>query len=330
MENSLAPVPSVDSTRFRIMRCSVVGPPRRGGLELAEGGGPFWLDLTAPSDDELAFLARRFGFHPLALEDCAHLDQRAKLEEYDDYLFLVQHAFAFASKGWRLEVQELHAFLGRDYLVTVHDAPIAALDAVFERAAANPQIAARGPDFWLYLISDRLTDGHSSLLHELADSIERLEERVLAKPSRKGIEGLFALKRSLVLLRRILSPTRDVLAALCKRGDPRVGERTAVYFRDVHDHLVRVVEELEADRDLLGNALDAYLSMSANRTNEVVKQLTLFSVIFLPLSFITGFFGQNFTSIIPYDKAWTFYLMLLLCGATPLSLILWFRSKGWS
>lgn len=329
MESSPAPIPSVDSTKFRLLRCSAGGAPRRGGLELAEGDGPLWLDLTAPSDAELAYLARRFGFHALALEDCAHLDQRAKLEEYDDHLFLVQHSFACASPVWELEVRELHAFLGRDYLVTVHDTPIPALDAVFDRAVSSPQVAARGPDFWLYLVTDRVTDGHFSILDDLADAIESLEDEILANPTRKSIEAIFALKRTLVSLRKIISPTRDVLAALCKRGDPRVGERTALYFRDVYDHLVRVVEAIEADRDLLGNALDAYLSMSANRTNDIVKQLTIFSVIFLPLTFITGFFGQNFTAIIPYEKAWTFDLMLLLCGATPLGLLLWFRSKSW-
>lgn len=320
---------SPDPAKFRLARRSADGALRRGGLELAEGEGPLWLDLTAPTDAELAYLGRRFGFHALALEDCAHLDQRAKLEEYDDHLFLVQHCFASGSQVWELEVRELHAFLGRDYLVTVHDTPVPALDEAFERAVAHPQIAARGPDFWLYLVSDRLTDGHFSLLDDLAGAIESLEDEILAGSSRKSIEAIFALKRSLVLLRKIISPTRDVLAVLSKRGDPRVGERTALYFRDVYDHLVRVVEAIEADRDLLGNALDAYLSMSANRTNDIVKQLTIFSVIFLPLTFITGFFGQNFTSIIPYEKIWTFDLMLLLCGATPLALLLWFRRKSW-
>jgi magnesium transporter len=223
----------------------------------------------------------------------------------------------------------LHAFLGADYLVTVHGAPVPALDQVFERARADPAVAARGPDFWLYLLADRVADGHFGLLDDLAAAIEALEDDILSRPSRQSIERIFALKRALVLLRKIVSPARDVLAALCKRGDPRVGERTALYLRDVYDHLVRVTEAIEADRDLLGNALDAYLSMAANRTNDIVKQLTIFSVIFLPLTFVTGFFGQNFTSWLPFDERWLFELMIVLCGATPAAMLLWFRRKSW-
>jgi magnesium transporter len=318
-----------DPTRFRLLRRLPDSTLLSGGLELSEGEGLLWLDLTAASEAELAWLGGRFGFHPLALEDCAHLDQRPKIEEYGDHLFLVQHDFSAAGEAPDLEIRELHAFLGRDYLVTVHEAPIAALDAVFARVQTDPAVSGRGPDFWLYLVTDRVTDAHFAVLDELAEAIEVLEDQILTRPNRESIGRIFALKRVLVLLRKIVSPTRDVLGVLCKRGDPRVGERTALYFRDVYDHLVRVSEAIEADRDLLGNALDAYLSMAANRTNDIVKQLTIFSVIFLPLTFITGFFGQNFTSIMPFERRWMFELMLLLCGATPLAMILWFRSKSW-
>ncbi len=300
-----------------------------GGEELLDGGGVLWLDLTAQDEASIAPLARRYGWHPLAVEDSLHLDQRPKLEEYGDHLFLVQHAFFQDGGPGALAMVELHAFLGKGYLATLHDRPMKEVDAVFARAAQDPTVAAKGPDFLLYLLSDKLTDSHFTVLDDLADAIESLEDEILTDVSRQSIEAIFSLKRALVMLRRTLSPARDVFGMLARRGDPRVAERTALYFRDIYDHLVRVVEAIESDRDLLGNALDAYLSMAANRTNQIMKQLTIFSAIFLPLTFVTGFFGQNFTSILPYERMWLFGLMLASCAGVPAAMLLWFLRKSW-
>ena len=203
------------------------------------------------------------------------------------------------------------------------------VDEVFARAAKEPAIARRGPDFLLYLMSDRISEGHFALLDALADEIEGLEDAILTRLSRKNIESIFALKRALVTLRKTVSPARDVMGILSKRGDPRIGEKTSLYFRDVYDHLVRVTEAIEADRDLLGNALDAYLSMAANRTNDIMKQLTLVSVTFMPLTFITGFFGMNFTEIIPYQSHALFFGMLGTCLLLPPAMLWLFLRKQW-
>jgi magnesium transporter len=295
-----------------------------------------WVDLRG-EDRSLDRLRAEFSFHPLAIEDCKVFDQRPKLEEYKDHLFLVTQSFASgapeAPVHEGLELYELHAFLGKNYLVTVHSAQIAALENVWQRVIENPGLLERGVDFVYYLIASRLVEANFPLLDQITEELEAIEDRVLSEPVKTDLTRIFGLKRRLVLMRKVLSPQRDTMVMLARRGDPRVSERSSHYFRDVHDQLVRLNESIEANRDLLSNALDAYLSAVSNRTNEIMKYLTLLSAVFLPLAFIVGFFGQNFQTL-PGIPNWTASeglarLMLALCVATPVVMLLWFRLRRW-
>ena len=301
-----------------------------------------WVDLRG-EEKGLERLRAEFSFHPLAIEDCRVFDQRPKLEEYRDHLFLVTQSFAVLQgqppasatslEHAGLELYELHAFLGKNYLVTVHADDIAALEQVWARVSENPALLERGVDFVYYLIASRLVEANFPLLDHITDELEEIEDRVLDAPVRKDLTRIFELKRRLVLMRKVLSPQRDTMVMLARRGDSRVSERSSHYFRDVHDQLVRLNESIEANRDLLSNALDAYLSAVSNRTNEIMKSLTLLSAVFLPLAFIVGFFGQNFEDL-PWLPHWAehdglMYLMLALCAATPIGMLLWFRSRRW-
>jgi magnesium transporter len=303
-----------------------VGPPP-AGVER-------WIDLASPDAAELEALRARFDFHPLTIEDCAHLDQRPKLEEYRDCLFLVTQGFACRDERVReLELLELHTFLGERFLVTVHTGPIAALEAVWARLAGNPASMARGVDFVYYLVADGLVDDVFPILDRIADELDELEDAVLTSPQRRDLQRIFEIKRHLVHMRKVLSPQRDVLGQLTRRGDTWIAERTAVYLRNVYDHLVRINESIEAHRDLLGNTLDAYLSAVGQRTNEIMKSLTILSAIFLPLSFVVGVFGQNFDNL-PFLQDWVhsdalMWGMVAVCIALPLGMIGWFKRKGW-
>jgi magnesium transporter len=298
-----------------------VAPPPSGILR--------WIDVAAQEESVIKLLGDRFGFHPLTLEDCLHFDQRPKLEEYSDYLFLVLHAFCLP-KGdvCDVEPQEVHFFLGRDYLVTVHAAELASLDAVWKRVEGDASLGRRGVDFLVYLISDAVVDANFPIIDRLNDALEDIEDSVLRRQDQHDLTRIFELKRTLVLMRKVLSPERDVFAMLSKRGDPRIAEKTALYFRDVYDHLVRIYESIDTGRDLLGNALDAYLSMASNRTNEIMKRLTLLSAVFLPLTFITGFFGQNFEHLPMHSDA-LMYSMVAACVLIPSGMVLWFKRSGW-
>jgi magnesium transporter len=303
-----------------------VAPPGDGVLR--------WIDLRSPAASHLELLRDRFNFHPLTIEDCARFDQRPKLEEYQDHIFLVTQGFA--AKGERideLELHELHAFLGEHYLVTVHQGDIGAVERVWLRLTAEPRLLGRGVDFVYYLVADGIADDNFPILDLIGDELEDLEDSVLSSPRREVVQRIFELKHHLVWMRKVLSPQRDVLGLLAKRGDAHVDERTAVYLRDVYDHLVRINESIEANRDLLGNALEAYLSAMSQRTNEVMKYLTIMSAVFLPLAFVVGFFGQNFDNF-PLLKDWVhsdalMWTMIGVCLATPIGMLAWFKHRDW-
>ncbi|HEY0982768.1 magnesium/cobalt transporter CorA [Schlesneria sp. T3-172] len=298
-----------------------VGPPPPGVLR--------WIDLEKQDEAQLGVLAQRFHFHPLTIEDCSHFDQRPKMEEYGDYLFLVTHGFRLTdSISEPLDTLELHTFLNRDYIVTVHVEHIAPLETVWCRLKGDGALFKRGADFVSYLVADAIVDGFFPLLDDVAAQVEEVEDQVLGGSHKVEMADIFRLKRLLVELRKVLSPQRDVFALLAKRGDGRIGSSTALYFRDVYDHVLRIHERVEGTRDLLGNALDAYLWSASQRTNEIMKRLTLLSAIFMPLSFITGFWGQNFEGL-PTKSNSMMNFMLVSCAVIPLGMIYYFRRSKW-
>ncbi len=299
---------------------------RAGGREVCEAGATLWLDLS-PEPESLEWLEARFGFHPLALEDCAHLDQRPKFEDYPGALFAVIHRLVPRPDESGLEAHEVHAFLTPEALVTVHAAVIQEVDQVFGRCAAEPALLARGPDFALYLLFDAITDAHFAVADSLTDEIDDLSSQVVSEEADGELMGrILAARRAHALMRRRLAPQREVMASLARPGDGRIHERNAVYFRDVLDHLVRITEEIDTGRDLLASTMDAHLNMVNNRLNAVMARLAVFATIFLPLTFLTGFFGMNVRNL---PDPWGMAVMLATMILLPPGMVLWFRRKRW-
>lgn len=318
---------------FRTIRIS------HGALEIVEGSTGVvppgehemcWIDVEAADEADIHLLQERFGLHPLAIEDCLHSCPRAKVDEYGDQMFLVTHSMQKTEGGHRgdIETNELDAFLGNRYLITIHREPIAGIDRVWNHAAGDVTCAVRGMDFIYYLIVDEFVDEVFPLIDLVSDQLEEVEGAVLKRVDSHQLSQLMRLKRALISMRRVLSPERDMLAILQRRGEVRISEKNSVYFRDVYDHVVRAYEQIDVERDLLGNAMDAYLSMMANRSTIIMKQLTLLASIFLPLTFLTGFFGQNFTGL-PFDSKWLLYFEIAACLSLPVAMWLWFRRSGW-
>lgn len=300
---------------------SSIAPPADGDIR--------WIDLVDQDEDKLNILAEQFGFHQLAIEDCLHFDQRPKLESYSDHLFLVIHGFRLiGDNAQSSEVLELHIFLGSDFLVTVHDQPLPELDAVWNRILRDGSLLRRGADYVCYLIADALIDGYFPVVDEVIAKIDRLEDRVLDISGDVNLQEILDLKRLLVEMRHILSPQRDVLALLSKRGEGWINEHTALYFRDVYDHVLRIHESVESAREMVANTRDAYLWAASQRTNEIMKRLTILSAIFLPLTFITGFFGQNFEHL-PFASDGLMYGMLASCIMVPAGMIYYFVKSKW-
>jgi magnesium transporter len=299
-----------------------------GGRELIRPGAPIWLDL-APTREEIAFVGETFRFHPLALEDAAHEDQRPKFEQYPGALFSVVHRLVPTPEDTGMLALEIDAFLTAEALVTFHSAPIAELDKVWERCAAEPDLLARGPDFPLYLLHDALTDVHYALVDAQSGEIEEVADEVAAfsaADSGELLERIVTLRRAHAILRRRLSPQREVFAALARPGQALVREQTSIYFRDVVDHSVRLTEEIDTGRDLLASAMDAYLSHNNNRLSAVTARLTLIATIFLPLNFVAGFFGMNLEILPP---AVAIPLVIVAMIATPAAMFAVFKRNHW-
>jgi magnesium transporter len=298
---------------------------RSGGRELATPGATIWVDCT-PEPENLDWLAGRFAFHPLALEDAAHAGQRPKFEDYPGTDFVVLHRLSSVPDGGDADA-ELHSFLSVDSLVTVHEPPIAELDAVFDRVRKDPQALARGADFALYLLFDAITDAHYQMADALTDEVEVLNEEVLANPrEREIVTRIAALRRRLAHFRRRVAPQREVLAALARPGQPVVRERNVAYFRDVQDHVVRITEELDVARDLVSQTMEIHLSFVNNRLSSVMARMALVATIFLPLGFITSFFGMNLPGT---DRVHGWWVVAATTLALPPAMFLLFRRRGW-
>jgi magnesium transporter len=304
------------------------GKVRAGGRELVRPGAPMWIDL-APTTEHVAFVGERFGFHPLALEDCLHEDQRPKFEQYPGSLFSVVHRLTPTPDDTAILTLEIDAFLTSEVLVTFHSAPIAEIDRIFQRCSAEPELLARGPDFVLYLLHDALTDVHFALVDALTGEIEEIADETAAHAgvgSRELLERIVSLRRAHAVLRRRLAPQREVFAALARPGQQLVKDQTAIYFRDVVDHSVRLTEEIDTGRDLLASAMEAYLSHSNNRLTAVSARLSLIATIFLPLNFIAGFFGMNLEIVHPRAAV---PLVLAAMLTVPPAMYLVFKKKRW-
>ena len=308
-------------------RSAALTDPAPADVRQAIGsGGRFWLDLAVAGDEALAVLADDFGFHPLAVEDAEHFGQRPKVDNYEGFVLLV--AYGPGHDGTPVEV---HCFLAENYLVTVRHGPVPGVTAAQVRLRQDRTLAP--PAMLLYRVLDALVDGFFPQLDGFDDAIDALQDDILRKPSDEQLGTLFDLKRRLIRIRRLTSDQRDSMADLLTgtRSIPGFDAETERYFRDVYDHLARLSQTADGYRDLLSSALDTHLSTTSNRLNVVMKQLAIIATIFLPMSFLTGFFGQNFGWMTDrLVSPAVFWIAGVALQAVVAGALLWmFRKKGW-
>jgi len=287
-----------------------------------------WFDVPDPNSRELDELAKRFHLHELQIEDCRHRPQRAKTEEYPGYIFSVlKRLLCTQQKGeeFDLTFRDIDVFLGRDFIITVHEGDSDLIDRVRKRVEESAQ---QRVDRVLYLLVDTIVDEYQPVIDALAEETADIEAEVLENPDPAMLRRIFRLKRKLIEFRRTASGMREVVNAMMRREQGLLGDDLDPYFRDIYDHLVRTLDLIETYRDLLTGSLDIYLSAVANRTNEVVKVLTVYGTVALPLIVITGFFGMNLKLPWMNDPHGAWYATGLM--ALSSALVLWyFRRKGW-
>jgi magnesium transporter len=295
---------------------------------LLAAGNFFWLDLDNPTADDFAILRDVFTFHPLAVEDSEQFDQRSKVDGYDDFVFIV--IYGAGSDEDRLV--EVHCFYSDRFLVTVHRQACPVL-AEIRRRYGKRERAMEQPSLLLYRVVDGLVDSFFPSLAAFDDRIDDLEDAIFLSASDEQLQEIFQMKRQLVEMRKILTPQRDAFASLMGSvGElPGLAERDEHYFRDVYDHLIRISDLIDSYRDLLTGAMDVYLSTVSNRLNAVMKQLTIIATVFLPLTFVTGFFGQNFDWMVTKIHSWPMFLVLGVGSeiVALLALLAFFKRRGW-
>ncbi len=298
--------------------------------------GLLWVDFEAtPPEEDEPILRKTFGFHPLAIDDALQETHVPKVDDWGQYLYIVLQAVVFDNKEDEphLDTSELDVFLGKSYIVTHHDLPVEAINRVWSSVQRDERHLKSGSDHLLYRILDDLVSTYMPVVETLDDQIDLAETEVFDRPTPKTLEKIFALKRVVLQLRRIIGPQREVLNRLARDDYAVIDAQERVYFRDVYDHLVRLQDISESIRDLLSSVLDTYLSVINNRMNDIMKTLTVITTLFMPLTFVVGFYGMNFFVPEPPLSEWVtrpvFYLMLLLLFAVPFTMYSWMRRRGW-
>jgi magnesium transporter len=297
---------------------------------LTPGSGVWvWVDLSAPTAEEGRILSEVFRFHELAVEDALSEIHHPKVEAYDGYLYLILHGIDFRAAEHCFRTQDVDFFLGEQFLVTVHPGISRTIEGVRDVCARNNLALGEGPAALLHRIVDAMVDHYGPEVDELHERLDALETEIFSRPNPRLARKILDFKSDVGSLRRVVLPQRDVVARLARREFPLVSEALAYRFRDVHDHLVRLMDEALFFQDRVSSLLDAHLSLVSNQLNGVMKVLTIIATIFMPLTVVTGMFGMNVPLPLlpgPPDAQfwWVLLLMLLLAGGM-LGLFRWQR-----
>jgi magnesium transporter len=292
-----------------------------------------WVDFISEPPAVCQPILEEFGFHPLAIDDALQETHVPRLDDWGEYLYIVFNYMDMDGDSWEAKVDELDVFLGKNYIVTHHDNRIAAVDETWVVCDRDERNVQEGADHILYRIADYLMANYMPTVEKIDDAIDQMESQVFKRPSPTTLEKLLEIKRVLVAMRRIIIPQREVLNKLARDDYPVIDQKDRVFFRDIYDHLVRLHDLNESLRDLVGSVLDTYLSVTNNRMNEVMKTLTVITTIFMPLTFLTGYFGMNFFEPLGNLREWTtelvFYITLFIITILPFIMYIWMRRHTW-
>jgi magnesium transporter len=291
----------------------------------------FWLDLHDPTAEQVSRLGELLQLHPLTIEDVSEFSERPKRERYEGYVSLVVYGVDQTAGIGEHLLREVHLLISGDWVVSLHPTPFAVLDELRDRLRRRPVTREQA---LIFQILDTVLSSYIPVLDRVDDAIDDIEQEVIERPREENLQRIFSLKRDLIAMRRVVTPMRDFFVHDAEEIThlPGMEADDSLYFRDLYDSLVRTSGLIDSYRDLLSGATDMYLSMVANRQGEVAKQLTVIATIFLPLSFLTGFFGQNFSFLTGrvLDTTWSFFVLglgLLLASITIM--MIFFRRKGW-
>ncbi|NHN33647.1 magnesium/cobalt transporter CorA [Paenibacillus agricola] len=285
----------------------------------------YWVDFNAPTEEEALLLQEYFHFHPLAIEDCYHLLQRPKLDHYDGTHFFVLHAM----NAYTLAADEVDMFWGHNFIVTFHYSPLREIDQAWRRLVEQKKLREKGIVYIAYLIIDNLVDEYFPSLYKLEDQLDEIEIRGKSVPVHILMNEVFEIRAKLLKIRKTIVPMKELLYRVISSEKIEGLKEHMIYFADVHDHLLKLSEIIDSNRELTADIRDSYVSINSYRMNTIMKTLTVITTIFMPLTFIAGIYGMNFENMPELTWHWGYYMILLIMFSIGFGMFLWFRYKKW-
>ncbi len=301
----------------------------------ADTDAVLWIDLLNPTDEESYILTHDFHFHPLAIEDVIEEEDaiselpRSKLDDYKKYLYA---EFSYADHitiedGIRL--REVHLFLTKNTVVTVRDEDHRIFRFLFQKALRDDRVLSRGAEFLFHGLLDVMVDNYNSVLEYFDREVDEIEKDVLEEPDQETVRKIFTLRRDIYDLKRIALPQKEMLGQIYRGNFSQISERAKLYFRDIYDHLTRIIELSESHRDTLSSALEVYFSNVSTKTNQIIKILTIFTVILMPPTFLVGMWGMNFRYMPELDWEYGYLIFWVVIVIITVIMVIFFKKKKW-
>lgn len=294
-------------------------------------GSVTWIDIKGIEDPQvIEDIGRQFNLHPLLLEDISHSDQRPKIDNYGDYLFIIIKVIHHDKESDQFSNEQISLIFGKNFLISFQENEKDSFNPIRKKICSlNSRINKNGPDYLAYSLIDAIVDSYFAVFEILGEKIEEIEEKILTRPTPETVREMHFLKRKTILLKKSIWPLREVILSLERSGSPLIKKNTLIYMRDVYDHTIQMIDRVETSREILTSMLDVYLTGTSNRLTEAMKVLTMIGTIFIPLTFITGIYGMNFEFFPELGWKYGYFAVLGVMLLVSLGMIFYFKRKKW-
>jgi magnesium transporter len=290
-----------------------------------------WINIDGLHDIQvIEKIGKNFDFHPLILEDILNTGQRPKLEDFESYIFIVLKMLTYDDDEETIKSEQVSMILGHNFVISFQEIQGDVFENIRERIrTAKGRIRKMSCDYLLYTLLDAIVDNYFAIMEKFGEKIESLEEQLVSDPDEKILQKIHSMKRELISLRKSVWPLRELVSGLQRSESSLISEPTIIYFRDVYDHTIQVIDTVETFRDMVSGMLDIYLSSISNRMNAVMKVLTIIATIFIPLTFVAGIYGMNFKFMPELEWKWGYFIVLIIMAVAAAAMLIYFRRKKW-
>ncbi|MBA3660981.1 MAG: magnesium/cobalt transporter CorA [Gammaproteobacteria bacterium] len=300
-------------------------------MEILHSPGAKWVNIEGLHDTQLIQeVATYFKLHPLTVEDILNIAQRPKIEEFEDYLFVILKVLDWQSKKTTFKVKQLSLILGKDFVLSFQEADTTRFDQIREKLHGTSQrLREQGTDYLTYRLIDAVVDEYFVVLESIGDRIEQVEDKIIISPTPENAKTIYRLKRQMLILRKAIWPMREAVSHMLHIENEIISTSTRIYLRDVYDHTMQAIDTLETFREMLSSMLDMYLSGLTNRMNEIMKTLTVITTIFIPITAVASFYGMNFVDLPGIHTPWAWLIVFISMAGVAILMLFYFRAKKW-